>query len=201
MQSLSLNEFNTLLKRAARGVGMEWGYAEMFAQLCIMLIKQPLMGNVEQSKIVNYCVLFLQQLNQTPAWFVAPDATQIHQGLLTVGVEKRDKDKVLNPVIVACILSDFEWKNTSLKITNIGFPALLLPIVHQYIGEVDAKQWAEVKLSDMIIDFCATSNIKRDKPSTVSRVFISKDELNQLNQLMLQMCVPESELSLKDAGS
>ena len=197
MQELSLNEYSTLCKRAARGAGMEWGDAETFAKLSAWLIKhgsEPTI-NLKSEDIVSYSVEFLLKLKQNPESYTAPPIEKIENiknGILSF------QQGQLNPIRMTSVIEDFDLLGKSLHINNIAYPLLLLPVVYWYIDKLEIKQWFATERANIQLD-TQQPNLTLSS-STNSRVILCDNDLKQLEQLSLQICVPESELSLKDAG-
>lgn len=206
MQQLSFNEFHTLLKRAARGAGLEWGYAEELAySACWLASNSNVLFDKNQHKdnqlIAEYVLAFLLDYQRNTADYKNPNANSLNQGLFVV--EQPNTNSKLNPLVIATLINDLAMFDStdSISIENIAFPLLIIPYCQQCVtvGMVE----------ELLLVFQSNIQLQTNKQESISdltkteqqqRVNISGVTKNHLEQLLLTMCVAESEASLKDAG-
>ncbi len=200
MIQLSLNEYSALVKRAARGALIEWGYAEDFAKIAVWLNQYAtqLLG-ITNHQINDYILQFLIAHQNQPEQFDAPCTASLQQSTITPRSNSYP-NLYLNPLVISSLIRDLDWHNHNIQsqINNIAYSLILLPCCYQYIDK--AQYYLLLAEQVDTIQLVKKSVVPIELSVSDNRISLSNEALRQFEKLMLNICVPETEASLSDAG-
>ena len=205
----SLNEIDAHCKKAARGCGFEWGYAEEFGKIARWLAAYNLPG-------VSVIAHYLIQKHSSAEEFSKPIAINQFEF-------KAANNSSLCPIKLGSFLSDTAQinENTVLKFNNLAYPILLLPYLAQLTSDFNQTiiyryEQVEVQFSNGQLNLTDTDTLTCEQTSIASCTFDSEKIVgkpaavvgqnvdqaiwNHLKKFAEKTYVPASEASRKGAG-
>lgn len=207
----SLNEIDTHCKKAARGAGFEWGYAEDIGKAIRWLAAFDLPGTAVLSA-------YLKQRNDDPASFCQPDVS-ISRHI------KADTDCGGNlcPILTGAWLCDSAMieRNSCMQIEKLGFPVLLMPFLAQIADSIQQTvtfeyQSTRLQFSTGILNsndaaslpctladnarLTMNATVIEGRPAAVTGEDTAKIDWELLNKYACKTYVPATEASRQGAG-
>ena len=204
----SLNEIDTHCKKAARGVGFEWGHAEDIGKAARWLTTFELPG-------VNLVRQYLTQIEQCPKTLSAP--ALIHPDQI------QTTNQVLCPIQTGCYLTDVLSVDPDREYSfeRLGFPLLLLPFLSRladqtklsihYLYDDNQFHYDDGKLKCNTNNLLTSDSVQRAKyfftsesvngeNARVTGQEINESDWKQLNNYACKTYVPATEKSRRGAG-
>ena len=205
----SLNEIDTHCKKAARGAGFEWGYAEEIGKAIRWLAAFELPGTA-------VLAAYLKEHNDCPANFCQPDASN------TKHIKAKGTGD-LCPVLTGAWLCDSAVieKNSCIQIERLSFPLLLMPFLAQITDSIQQSltfeyQSTRLQFSSGILNsndnislscklaenarLTMNSRVIEGRPAAVIGQKTAKIDWELLNLYACKTYVPATEASRQGAG-
>ncbi len=204
----SLNEIDAHCKKAARGVGFEWGYAEDIGKVARWLAAYELPG-------VSLVRHYLTQIEKSAESYSSP--------VITSQNKIQTNNTNLCPIQTGCYLADVLSISADQECSfeQLGFPLLLLPFLARLADQTKLSvhysyndnqfHYGEGKLKCNTIKTLTCDYVEHAKCIFTSESVDGKDarvigqeiidtDWNQLNNYACKTYVPATEASRRGAG-